>query len=64
MFYTDDVKTAEHGAGTKPVPIDDSSMMLYVAVAIAVGVLMLSLAAASFFLCPKHNFCREQPSSR
>ena len=43
------------------MPAEDSSFMLYVAVGVAFGILVVSLAAASCFLCPKHNFCHQQP---
>ncbi|KAI9554138.1 hypothetical protein GHT06_019410 [Daphnia sinensis] len=58
---SEEFRNAEHDVLSKVIPAEDSSFMLYVAVGVAFGILLVSLAAASCFLCPKHNLCHQQP---
>ncbi|XP_046452287.1 tyrosine-protein kinase RYK-like isoform X2 [Daphnia pulex] len=59
-----DFRNIDQDVLSKVIPAEDSSFMLFVAVGIAFGVLVVSLAAASCFLCPKHNLCRQQPQTQ
>lgn len=62
ILLIDDGRNEEQNVFSKALPEEDATLMLYVAIGVAVGVLLLSLAAASCFLCPKHNLCRQEPS--
>ncbi len=60
-YFAEDFRQIDQDVLSKMMPAEDSSFMLYVAVGVAFGILVLSLAAASCFLCPKHNFCHQAP---
>lgn len=60
-YFSEEFRNAEQDVLSKVIPAEDSSFMLYVAVGVAFGILVVSLAAASCFLCPKHNLCHQQP---